>query len=368
MTKAAAAKTWTLNAWGDGSFRSYPEPSGPIGLLADAANGLAPGEWVDFATGAQTGWTQADWEWQTCGFWDPIHNLVHVMGKPVGNTAWAHRWYALVSNTWNTGLSGGWNNSGHVYGNSAIDPSTGDLYCVRGGLDGAGGSVENPERARWWKYSLQDWSSLSPTTQDIYPGGALVSMGNGLSYHPNLYGVGVGGWVLSTSFRTCFWRKDTDAVADVSHAEDRYGNREGVGCYFPANDSSYVGGADGNLLLKVTPHATPGSAPVLTEMSSPPISLRGNSDAGAGGFGSLHVHPANSTKLIIVERGNSTTSTYRWWTSTDGDTWSLGSGNHPFSFRPYVVISIPELGVLWALGENDVPTPTFYSRVWKPAA
>lgn len=99
--------------------------------------------------------------------------------------------------------------------------------------------------------------------------------------------------------------------------------------------------------------------------ATPPIPTEGNSDSGAGGFGSLHVNPTNPDTLILVERGGS----YRWWTiNADGsnDRRDTTYGAHPFQFRPFTVVPIPTIGALWALGANNTPSLTHFSHLWKP--
>jgi hypothetical protein len=64
--------------------------------------------------------------------------------------------------------------------------------------------------------------------------------------------------------------------------------------------------------------------------------------------------------MLILERLGSR----RVYESTDGDNWTRSSYNHPFNIGSHVVVTIPDHGVIWGLG-NNMGTP--FSKLWKPA-
>lgn len=327
--------------------------------LAAAATALGPGQYVDFTAGQQTAWQQDVWEWQAHGHYDPVRKIVHVMGKPANNdSTWSHRYWIETSAAWTDGGSNMWANFGHVYGNLAINPSNGDLFIARGGLNGAG---QDAKRLRRWRYADRSWGYLVPSNGDIY-GSGLQDVANGVACHPHWFGTDDPLVAIDTNFRAMAVRVNTDQVFDMSHADTAYGQEYGVGVYPRRWDCLLLGGAGGQPLLKLTKNGT--STPTQTSWATPPIPTTGNTDTGAGGFGSLHEDPTDPSRLILVERGGS----YRWWTANEAGTFTRRDtqlGAHPFQFRPFTVVSLVEYGVLWALGYNDTG-PVARSRLWKP--
>lgn len=303
---------------------------------------------------------EACWEWQVHGLFDPVRGYAHIFGKPVGDTAWSHRYYSVETNTWTDGGTNMWQNIGHVYGNICLDISTGDVYIGRGGFDGNG--VDNYKRLRRWDFATKAWgSNLVPRAQDIYASG-LDAMGNGCAYHPNLFGTGQGGLAIDFQGVTCFWRNSTDDRFATTHGTADYGAQYGVGLYWENQDCLIIGGAGGNDLVKIVPNGT--STPTSSVFATPPISTEGNTSS-ASNFGSLHVHPNDPTKLILLEARGAE----KWYTANSAGTFTRQDttyGAHPFTFNgPYVVIPLHGTGAFWCLGFNGT-TSTTYSRLWKP--
>jgi hypothetical protein len=72
-------------------------------------------------------------------------------------------------------------------------------------------------------------------------------------------------------------------------------------------------------------------------MGVPPIPVRGGTHVGGGTFGSIHVHPGNPNKLLLIS-----TVTQAYYTATMSGstlTWS-GPFTHPFTSTPRVVCSL----------------------------
>jgi hypothetical protein len=325
--------------------------------LEQACAALASGQSANFPAGQQSAMSEPDVAWETYFHHDDQHGLIHLMGKAANSDdSWGHQYYNMATGNWTVVSRGMWNNPGHIYGNFAMDPGTGDLFQSRGGMDGSG---EHPKRIGWYDRAKGSWG-YAPVNRDFYAG-ALVSHANGCAFHPNLYGPGDGGVVLDTQFRTLFWRKSTDAVQDIPH-DDIYGGLTSCAVYWPAKNIVLFGGAqDGGIakMGKITPASSGSGTPTLTTINAPPIATFGASAQGSSNFGSLHVHPRDPNKLIIIERvGN------RVFTTSDGTSWSQ-SGTHPFGPDPYVVCSLKGgLGAMWAVG---VSGGTQISRLWKPA-
>jgi hypothetical protein len=320
--------------------------------LAQACAALSAGQSVDFTLGKQSAMGDADLAWQTAFYHDDAHGLIHLMGKPANDdTNWQHQYYTVSTGQWTVVGRGMWSNPGHIYGNMSIDWTTGDVYQVRGGADSSSGR-DNYRRAARWLYSTKQWGY---TSTDIYSG-ALESHANGAAWHPNLYGPGDGGLIWDTQQRTCFWRKSNGAVQDVSHGF--FGEYIGVGEYWPAQDKAVIGGASGGQLALVSPNG--GGTPIVTPVGVPPVETAGNSYETASNFGSLHVHPSNPGKLLILERKGS----HRVFTSTDARNWTQ-TGTHPFTVDPVVICQLRGgLNAFWGVGCSG---STQISKLWKPA-
>lgn len=327
--------------------------------LAKACAALEPGDGADFPAGAQSAFSEADLAWQSTFHNDDQHGLIHLMGKPANaNRSWHHQYYTVADNEWTVVARGMWNNPGHIYGAFTIDHGTGDLFQWRGNMNGRG---PTDRRASWWKHETKEWDFIPVDVFD----GALESHPNGSTWHPNLYGAGDGGLILQSGSRTLFWRNKDDAVESVSHRGLSFGAAAGIGAYWPAKDVAFVGGGQGGRLLKVTPDGS--RTPKVEPVGELPITLGGNSHIYSTRFGSLHVHPGNPDKPLIVETvGEQTrTSGSRAWTSEDGSDWGRIE-DHTFTTVPRVVCSLRGgLGALWAIGKTgsrDV------SQLWKPKA
>ncbi|GEM_PF-5350210 len=322
--------------------------------LANACAALAAGQSATFSAGNQSAFVQDDLEWQTAFYHDDIHGLIHLMGKPANDAvAWKHQYYTTATGVWTApaGEQGMWNNDGHIYGNFTMDFGTGDVFQTR-----SSAGSDYPRRARWWQYSTRSWV-VAPVNQDIYSG-AMEDHANGVCFHPNLYGPGDGGIAWNEQGGINFWRKSTDATQRVSYSYGTYGDKQGANCYWAAGNCAFVGGNIGAALLRVTPNATAGGTPVLTNMGVPPIETAGNSRLQGGGFGSLHVHPGNPNVLLILE-----TAGPRVFSSTNGSSWTQ-IANHPFTRMPRVVCALRGgLGTFWAVGNDG----SNFSQLWKPA-
>jgi hypothetical protein len=325
--------------------------------LAGSCSALSSGQSRDFSNGAQSSFSQADVEWESAFYHDDAHGLVHLMGKPANqDQGWKHQYFDVSTDRWTVVGSGMWDNPGHIYGNFTMDFATGDCYVTRGGADYPSGR-DFARRARCWKYSQKGqgsgaWNNTAPVGADYWIGGdnSFVSHMNGVTYHPHLYGQNDGGLIVDSQFVTIFWRKSTDGVQRVSHSGDAYGDLEGAGVYWPARNIALVGGSHGHNLARVTPNGT--GTPTVQNAGRPPISTGGH--GGGTGFGSLHVHPGNPQKLLLLETYGS-----RAFTTTDGSSWTQ-IGSHPFSFEGRVLCSLRGgLGCMWAIGASR-------SVLWRP--
>lgn len=327
-----------------------PAPTGDSSL-ATLAGQLEPGQSASFASGNQSRFSQNDLEWQSNFYHDASNGRIHLLGKPANaNTSWRHQYFTTSTDTWTDVSSGidSWDYYGHIYGNTAFDENSGDLYQT------VGISGDSDSKRAWrYRHSTGAWDRRAPGS-GTYTSTALNDTCNGAAWHPNLYGPNDGGLVVDQQVTTLYWRQSTDAMQEAGHSSNAYGRKEGVGIYWPAQDAVIVGGSTGDALAKVTPNG--GSKPVRTTLNTPPISTSGQSSLGSN-FGSLHVHPGNPNKLLIVESVGQ-----RAYTSIDGNNW-VRIADHPFTRFPRVVCSLRAgLGCLWAIGNDG----SNFSRLWKP--
>jgi hypothetical protein len=310
----------------------------PSSALAAACVALASGQSASFAPGLLHGLNEAQLEWQGRFLYDPVHNVVHLFGKQANDdNDWRQRTYDLATSTWaNNDFD--FNRPGHVYASVDIDPSNGDLYYNPG-------TTDNRLLYRW-AYATAAWTLL---TSDI--GAGSVNGPNGVAWHPNLYGIGDGGLVTRTAGAFLYYRKSNGAVQRIT------GTTQGTspqGCYFQAIDKVVLGRANH---WTIAPNG--GSTPILTDVGAPPIQTMGT--ASQTNCGVVLQHPGNPSKLILLEK----TGTNRYWTSTDGDNWTL-VGTHPFvtaSGSPVTFCSLGDgLGCIWGIGSTNVLT----SVLWRP--
>jgi hypothetical protein len=306
--------------------------------------------------------------WQHAFYHDAIRGRLHLMAKTANSdTDWDHQWCRIgatagATPVWQTASFGLSTSLGHIYGNSCLDDSTGDMYYVTGQMDGTGSDLN--KRIRVWNAVTKTWSR---GTVDVFSGG-LVSHSNGLVYHPHAYGRNDGGCIIDQEFRTMCWRKSTntmDAIGNVGHGDDQYGNKEGAGVYWPAKNIALVGGSDGSggakPMIRVTPSATAGQSPTFsTNGTLTPIRVQGSSHQTSGVFGSIHVHPNNPNKLMILQTDQSGQGC---WESSDALTWTRRA-DHPFAFAPRVVCSLR--GGWGAFLCLSVVGTTKRAQLWKP--
>jgi hypothetical protein len=316
--------------------------------LTQACASLSAGQSTDFSSGGQSAFNEADLAWQTSFHHDDLHGLVHLMGKPANaDDQWKHEYYTLATNRWTVVGTSMWDNPGHIYGNFTMDPLTGDVFQQR-----STGGRDHPRQLAWWKFATKIWG-FGPPSGEIYSG-AMETHANGVAFHPNLYGPGDGGAVWNEQAIIHCWRKSTNAIQHLSYSYGATGEKESAAVYWPSQNKVIIGGANGSSLCSISPNG--GGTPILTMLSRPPITTGGHSHESNSNFGSLHVHPGNPSKLLIVE-----TVGQRAYTSTNGTSWTQVS-NHPFTAEPRVVCSLRGgLGALWAIAPG-------YSRLWKPAA
>lgn len=335
--------------------------------LAQACAALAiNGTNFSFNVGLQSAFDVADLAWQCAFYHDDVHGLVHLMGKRANApSAWKHQYFDLSTNQWVVVSNGMWNNDGHIYGNLTMDFTTGDLYVSR-----SFAGSDFPRRLRRWIYAnraqgVGAWGT-APTSQDGFTVNE-ESHANGICFHPNLYGPNDPGTIWVNQQNIHYWRKNTDGRATTSVNYGTYGDKEGANVYWPFNDIAIAGGSN-RRLVGFKPNTTPGGAPRIIDLGLAPIRAQGGSHEDGPGFGSLHVHPATPSKLVLMETAGS--AYYTGTMSGDTLTWS-GASTHPFPRTPRVVCSLRGgLGCFWAIGQGDSQYnggfSSQFSHLWRP--
>lgn len=317
--------------------------------LAVACAGLSSNQSVSFTN--QSAMNGAALAWQAAFYHDAVNGRIHLTGKPANaDAAWSYQYYNIATDSWVSGGSLGWSHSGHIYGNFTMDYDTGDLY------QGVGSYYLGLHRYRL----SSGWDVIS----DMFISGRNNEIPNGGAFHPNLFGAGQPGVVYDNELDHNFWNKTTGVVTHTAHGGQLYGKKEGEGVYWPAKDAVYVGSGDANspggtaggYIAKIAP------GPVVTQVANkPPIRWHGGSHLDGSGLGSIHVHPGNPDKLLLLETAGS-----RAWTTTDMATWTQ-VGNHPFTVAPRVLCSLrANLGCMWAVGRTDGGGEIQYSALWRP--
>jgi hypothetical protein len=337
-----------------------PAPGVSDTALGLACAGLASNGSVSFVPGTQHDMdspsganAEQRLEWQTNFYHDPIHNIVHLMGKSAqnegGSTDWRHRIYDIALGTWSN-VDNNFGRNGHVYDSWCIDPSTGDVYI---------NPTSGGDRDIWRRnYQTGTWSQA--TTE--MAGGSTTNGPNGLAWHPNMYGSGDGAVVVLTqsggqnSF--CFYRPLTGTAERVVLSAENAIHPQAT--YFPGLDLVLAGRT-----IHFTAEPNSGSTPTTALVSSPPLITAAQS-SGTDNCGILMAHPGNPDKLLMIERSGSD----RWYYSTDAVNWTLG-GTHPFSWvtgttnvNSSTFCSLEGgLGCVWGIG---VQGSTLRSILWRP--
>lgn len=316
--------------------------------LALAIGGLSAGAGATYTAGLQSSIESDGLEWQTACWHDTINGLVHLLGKhQSADETWSHNIFTLSSEAWAGAVNLGYEAAGHIYGNTALDTLTGILYQML--AINNPGSVDNIKREALWTPETGLWTR-GPVDLNA---GAMEDIGNGLAVHPNYFGTGDGALLYMEQARLITRRLSNNAVAATGFTTQTYGTKEGVGCYWSEEDCCIMGGSADGAGAAAGSLARIDAGGGITDLGAPPMAVAGHSRSAGSPVGSLHVHPGDPTKLMIV--GTNNTDVY---TSSDGSDWTQVT-DHPFTTEPRVVCRVQDAPGLWAIGVN-------YSHIWRP--
>lgn len=322
--------------------RAAAQSPEPLTALATAAAALSAGETATFTAAPEY---SNDLHWQSNWFFDETNQRGHLLYKaPGGTTHYRHAIYDATADEWTGPTDFLLNTLGHIWGSTAFDPATGDLYQQTYGS----------KFARRWTAANQSWdfttSAFAFSNTATFPYGSLI-------WHPNLYGTGDGGLILDCGYGSqpiLGWRKSTDTWSILVAGPTGTAGRNGVGTYFPSADVAITGGNDNAASVGTLVSAGPSTEAGDT------FPLRTCSDSfGTSAYASIMVHPNNSAKLLLLQNGANGAGCYH---STDGVAWTQAD-DHPLQdSEGGIFCSIPSLGVIWFIGRSS------QSVLWKPPA
>lgn len=315
-------------------------------VLEQAISALSLGQSASAGIALETERVIEDYEWQSRFCYDATRNIFHVLFKPANNnTAWYHRIYDVATDTWsNVTLS--LNLSGHIFGNLTIDPATGNLYLIAG----------NSATLRRYVAATGVWAIAS---NDIFLNFSSETHKNGVVWHPNLFGSGQGGIIAANAIQAVTWRESDGSIISNIQNGTAFNDNTGMGFYLAAIDQAVVGD---NLHIRIVPN---GATPNSSRENNLPISTGGYTRIGGPNHGSMHQHPRDPTKVIIIQRRGGRNV----YESTDLINWSDAGYDHPFDAdateQPWIFETIPlSGGAILGLAKNS--GGTFSSRVWVP--
>lgn len=357
MVKAVAAKAWNLPLI---SGRRYSEPQ-PETALGIAAAALGPGDYAQFTPGNAHGlddiggdYVQYRLDWHSRFFFDQAHGLIHLPGKSAqsqgGDIDWTHRVYSLMGNNWanHDASIRAINRTGHCYASFDMHYPTGDMYAC----PGAGGIDI------WrWSYASQAWSQIVAD----YRAGAVNNPPSGMAVHPNLFGPGRMGTIISSAssganYSLYYWNKETNTTSrtalGLSLTDGATPPASSHGAYFAHTDRVAIG-RERHVL--VAPNAVQDGTPTFTDIGNPPIRTMGTNAGNTHGV--MMPHPGDPTRYLLLGK----VSPWTYWDTQDLQTWTE-RGTHPFEVangNPWVFCSLPApFGCLWGIGED--------SGLWRP--
>jgi len=297
--------------------------------------------WLNGTSGSQ------NLAWQTIFHHYIDEGVLHIMGKAAAGQSsgkYRHAIFDLATETFTkdvSNLTSG--NLGHIYGNSAMDPVTGDLYL-------------QPWNEQLFKYTFatDTWASI---------GSHVWSRGSppvaGLTYHPDPLGTGDRGIVMHTgsgllyvfTISTGIWLR-----IETVHYQTGTGAKESIGYFNSVEQASYLGGgnsSDDPKIVRIGPTGT------MTVRNNPDTDAIPTKAAGTGSTsGSVVEDPDGSGNLVIVE--NIVSPNDRYYRSTDSALNWTQDGTHPLNTDGGgPICSFPDWGVICKILTTGL-------LVWRP--
>lgn len=336
----------------------FPNPGGSpyiipghqdLTALETLAADLSAGEHADYAAG--TGQTNRDnddgFDWQSdCHYHEGTKRLYYGLKAANARQSWEAWEFDTITATFTDigAISGGLSSVdelGHIYGNSAMDPDTGDLYF----------QVWGESFLRIFTQSSRTWSTSATASPDF----AVSAPISGLGFHPDFYGAGDGAVIVlgrdAVPPYVHAWRKSNNTWDRFDRTSG--GTSTSMGMHNPFDGYNYLGARGGEALHRVS------NSSDLSVRAVPPINIAGY--GGGEQHGTMIPHPDGSGDILLVENQNSSGAGNRVWKSSDGGlNWSSQS-THPFDAigsGPHFYMR--DFGVVGRITYTGL-------RIWKPA-
>ena len=297
--------------------------------------------------------------WQSRWHFDHQRKIGLFLGKEQASTGGVARFcrYDELTNAWDVGIPlwGQGSETGHIYDANAYDVARGEHYQQR----------HRSATIRRWApgYALTQWDDLSidfsPVSAVIGSDGTICSSGEaGQAFHPNLFGPGDGGLVI-TAMRGIFaWRRSTGACVPLTTYS--YGSATpDTPCV------EYVAGLNAVLVSLANDNRTwrVDAGPSITEVAGAPIPI----GCRASGNCARTVDDPLGRGFAWCLEVNGSARVWQW----DGDSFNLQAYTHPIAGAQSgnqaacVIAAVRPYGVIWALERIN---NTLRSRLWKPPA
>ena len=351
MTKAAAAKEWTLSDWPDGSKRSFPVPSLSSSGLKTACNALAEGGNATYAAGAMD---YPDWvvaasgadvfTWGTRFHHDETNQEFWVFGRGPGGDTAHHMRFVESTEAWTiegNDLFGSL--SGHAYDAFEFDPATQDQYWIRYASGFTGGTL--------WKYT-ESTNTWATTGQSVASADAA-----GLAWHPNLFGAGSGG-IVECNITGIY------AIDPGTPTRTLIQSVAGVGLsahcmYDPDSDSVYCGGGEDG----AREHWRVIDSETVVQLADLPIATGGSEDTGETGKIAV-LMPSPWADGVLYLLGLDVSTVY-YTSDNNGASWT-NRGTHPLNLGgSSLVCSIRAYQAFWQLYKAGESVDSG-SILWRP--
>lgn len=368
--RALAAKPCPPIGFGDPNSPYSCGIGSETGSLSEAANALGTGQFTTF-TGPPTAIGRYGISWQhVSAYWDAFRNEFHFMAKAQGGGSASHWIYSESDGVWRAttrNLVPG--QAGHIW-NVSFDHDRGDYYYfdfphtnyvrrMDRGIEAGQGGANSP------------WKMTSSPGYDMRSQNGEGAIG----FHPNLYGQGDGGLIVWCGTKLQAWRRRTNTW-DLMHSFGSgpyWGNQRGGSVYVPGLDVLMLGtGIRHQNFMAVSAGSNGSLSSMQPPLRSAPIPQEGSIN-NALPWGKTVIHPADRTRVLLLEAGPKRSGLRVWATRDGGQSWSIESYTHPFHNLPWTdndaghwtVGSVPSYDILWGMAYDGNRSE---SILWKPPA
>lgn len=326
-----------------------PPPQGQS-VLEVFANAMSPGEFKEFPVPTFGAWLNSyDTAWMTKMYYDPVHNNMWIGGKRAdgqGNRMAVAK-YDGARNTWSLPYDSSTHgfplgeDLGHIYEALTVNWSTGlPIFKIFNSLE-----LATLNGSNWVKFNptngVADWNQPAA----------------GTAYHPNFFGQGVPGIIVSGRNGISAYNPATDTTTRIAGGWTSGGYTNAIN-YNPIQDAIFVSKASDGEIYRVR-RASEGA----TRITDTPIAVGPHSSSDMGRL----VSAPGGQELIFEKTGN---RIWKWVPgSTAAGSWQLLNITNPFpnSTGRWFPEHVYGRGVIWALEfDNNTQQRPPRSYIWKP--